>query len=399
MRGKIGWIAYIHTDPYTGQQPTMDNANSRGGGNGGRWLKGKGKSNEKSDEDTRLKNLPSESDRKTTLGCLAAVLNIMFAARQRKYDADKPVARPDDVVDSSSQPATQNNAQDDGASEECGAQNIDNDNEAIIAGAADGVATFSIRDEEQNQDAPSKSKIERQQQKAMRRIKAFQRELLSVSAELLFLTPDNAAVFMPNLDIQCVDHAMEQEMLLQPFLQSLSSSEASFQCVALLLFRFLLVSGEEKPKDANNNEERGKKKVDSTNSSSSTTQSSVLKEMTIVGYDSRVRFAFKYLAVSILSYWEMKEHDFMTKQSAAAHATRKFEALEDGIADRLAALSEMLMQEKNKKTALAGQKKESSIGQNAIRGLKIGGAAVAAGTLFAITGGLAAPAIVGGIGE
>ena len=82
----------------------------------------------------------------------------------------------------------------------------------------------------------------------------------------------------------------------------------------------------------------------------------------------------------------------MTIQTANAYATRKFEALEEGIALRLSVLSKQMKQDKEK---LAGVKKQSSFAQSAVRGLKIGAAGVAAGTVFAITGGLAAPAIIG----
>jgi len=156
------------------------------------------------------------------------------------------------------------------------------------------------------------------------------------------------------------------------------------------MFRFLLLSGEEKPKKQNDKKKNGS--VGSVDSE--------LEKMTIVGYDSRVRYAFKYLTVSILSYWELNEHsEFMTYPSAIAYSTRKFEALEEGIALRLSILQQQMMDNKNRNgtSALSGQKKESTMKQNDIRGLKVGGAGVAAGTLFAITGGLAAPAIVGGI--
>jgi len=330
----------------------------------------------KNTEQGLLENLPSEQDRKAVMGCLAAVLNITFAARQRK-----------DIVRAA--PAAHHGAP--LSKLEGGVSKSGRDGDAADGDVAADVAAvnFSIRqndDDDSTTARPSWSTTSsaRQQQKmatVTRRAKAFQRELLSVSAELLFLTPDHAAVFLPNLDIQCVDDTtMEHELLLQPFLQSLGSSEESFRCITMLMFRFLLLSSEGKPTE--------KKKGD---------KNSALENMTIVGYDARVRFAFKYLTVSVLSFWELREHEFMTPQSAAAHATRKFESLEDGIALRLSILSQIMTQDKNKKAPLAGQKKQNSFSKSAIRGLKIGAAGVAAGTVFAITGGLAAPAIIGGI--
>ncbi|KAL7498302.1 hypothetical protein ACHAWT_008680, partial [Skeletonema menzelii] len=220
-----------------------------------------------------------------------------------------------------------------------------------------------------------------QQQRSIQRNKSFQHELLSVSAELLFLSSDHAKVFLPNLDIVCTDKNKASELLLQPFLESSSSYDESFKCIALLLFRFLLLSGKEK-KD--------------TKSKDTTTMQKRDQSSKDTGYDARVRYAFKYLAVSIFSYWELKQHsDFMTPQTASAYATCKFEALEESIALRLSILSKQMRNEEEKK--LSGQKKQQSLSQNAIRGLKIGAAGVAAGTVFAITGGLATPAIIGGL--
>ena len=296
-------------------------------------------------------DLPSESDRKAAIGCLAAALNITFAAHKRVED-----------------------------------NNVD-DNTEEDASIPD-MATFSIRDEEDDIMVEGKSSTaQKLQQRRTQRLKSFQRELLSISTELLYLSPDNARVFLPNLDLQCNGQKMEQELLLGPFLQSLSCREESFRCISLLMFRFLLLSSKEKPK-TNDKKKDGNQPDEATNSQ--------LESMTIVGYDARVRFAFKQLTASILSYWEIKEHpDFMTTQTASVYATRKFDAIEEGIALRLSILSQQMMKDKDSK--LTGQKKQSTTTQNAIRGLKIGAAGVAAGTVFAITGGLAAPAIIGGI--
>ena len=294
-----------------------------------------------------LSSLPSEQDRKATMGCLAAVLNIMFTARQRVDNVDKKSS-------SASLKSQADDSQEDG--------DITSD-----------ISNFSFRedDDELYDNA--------EQQKSMQRAKSFQRELLQISAELLLLSPDHAKVFLPNLDIVCADAKMEQELLLQPFLQSLSNSTESFRCIAFLMLRFLLLSGEEK----------------TSQDESAASSTSALEKMTIVGYDARVRYAFKSLAVAILSHWQLQDHgDFMTQQSATAFATRKFEALEDLIALRISMLSQEM---KNNKTSLTGQKKQTTLKQNIGRGLKIGAAGVAAGTIFAITGGLAAPAIVGGI--
>ena len=80
--------------------------------------------------------------------------------------------------------------------------------------------------------------------------------------------------------------------------------------------------------------------------------------------------------------------------------------LEDSIALRIMRISKALKEKATAnegddsattKSSLAGRNQRKSIGQHVVRGLKIGAAGVAAGTAFAITGGLAAPAIAGGI--
>ena len=271
-------------------------------------------------------DLPSEQDRKAVMGCLAAVLNIIFAAHQR-VEKSKTVASA--ANESSGSLKSQENEEKDNA-------------------LSPDMTNFSIRDEmDESSSTGGKSKL--RQQRTTQRNKAFQRELLNISAELLFLPSDNAAVFLPNLDIQCNDQTTEQELLLDPFLQSLSSSNESFRCIALLMFRFLLLSSEEKPKSSSNNRTDGKQQTDQDDANKATTTTSQLEKMTIVGYDARVRYAFKHLTVSILSYWQIKEHsDFMTIQTANAYATRKFEALEEGIALRLSILSQQMKQDKEK---------------------------------------------------
>jgi len=161
--------------------------------------------------------LPSEQDRKATLGCLAAILNITFASHQRVDIVSNTVSN---TGESSGSLKSQG---DDNKSE--GVQD-----DTTQDSAHDMSNNFTIRDDSLVDDTTSKSFISRSatqkqhQQQAIRRTKAFQKELLKISAELLFLSPDHAKVFLPNLDIECTDQSMEQELLLQPFLQSLSNS-------------------------------------------------------------------------------------------------------------------------------------------------------------------------------
>uniref|UniRef100_A0A7S4IC55 DUF726 domain-containing protein n=1 Tax=Odontella aurita TaxID=265563 RepID=A0A7S4IC55_9STRA len=295
--------------------------------------------NRQNHDEDMLSNLPTEQDRKATIGCLAAALNIMFSHQRREVMEKKEKEEGNDGA-ISGQKLNMSMCQ---------------DGESVVPSWAPNLC---------------------------RRKKEFQKELLNMSAGLLFLSPDHATVFVPNLDIRCTDNKQEHQLLLEPFLQSMSSAQESFRCIALLMFRFLLLSSE------------------------SESESNSAKK-TIVGYDARVRFAFKYLAVSVLSYWELQQqHGLITgssQESAEAHATRKFEALEDGMASRLTLISRMMREKaegqefNDNKKALAGQNRRKSFGQHVVRGLKIGTAGIAAGTVFAITGGLAAPAIAGGI--
>ncbi|KAL7546814.1 hypothetical protein ACHAWF_010149 [Thalassiosira exigua] len=277
------------------------------------------------DDDACALRLPPEPDRKAILGCLAVALNASLAARRRR----RPAAT--------------------AANGEATAGDDTNDNEV----------KFSLHD-----DGPDRSLDGRGRSgdaDGTRRARAFAREILAVATELLYLAPDHASFFLSNLDIECEDVATEREVLFRPFLESLSGADELF-------------SGEERPE----------KKADGARDGKGEGSQSGLETMRIVGYDGRVRHAFKCLAVAVLSHFDAKEHAFLTRETAAAHAARKFEALEDGIVRRLSTLSRMAKDEKGgDNNSLTGQKKQSTMGQAAVRGLKITAAGVAAGTLFA----------------
>jgi hypothetical protein len=90
-----------------------------------------------------------------------------------------------------------------------------------------------------------------------------------------------------------------------------------------------------------------------------------------------------------------------TKAEMMIQATRKFEALEHSLAQRLLRLSSSSRNQNNRQNAKKQQTKPKSSGnltkEQLLRGAKIGGAGIVAGTLFALTGGLAAPGIAAGI--
>jgi hypothetical protein len=173
---------------------------------------------------------------------------------------------------------------------------------------------------------------------------------------------------------------MDNEEELKPFLESLTPG-AGFRCVALFLLQHLLTSE--------------------------------------TGYDARVRHVVKKLSVIVLihemqldpveRYYEQQNngtYNRPTQQDMMLRATRKFEALEHSLAQRLLRLS-------NLKSSTAGAMKASSDAkrreastdptknsfsrEQLVRTVKIGGAGIVAGTLFALTGGLAAPGIAAGV--
>ena len=222
-----------------------------------------------------------------------------------------------------------------------------------------------------------------------------------------------------SLNYSPLDTIIVEKDNIAPFLETLTPG-AGFRCIALLLLNHLL---------------RDRR-----------------------GYDARVRQAFKRLAVVILSHelkvggilrvdledddnldellWSDRksstsEEEFCDADELSLLATRKFEAMEHAIAARLIAMSSsdsMTSKKKNhkrqsswtenqakqspnnassssishgrialapKETPLSSQHGVSK--EQLMRGLKIGGAGVVGATLFALTGGLAAPGIAAGL--
>jgi hypothetical protein len=199
---------------------------------------------------------------------------------------------------------------------------------------------------------------------------------------------------------------MIEDTLLRPFLESLSSPEESFQCLTLLIFRFLLSCGDNDDNNVDNNVDNNESRV-----MKNTRKKNKAK---FHGYDARVRTAFKRLGVSIFSYWEMQHRrEFMTPETSKSYATRKFEALEDALANRLSYLSTHAEGEEeggeglppspnnnNKRRVhqlLSSSTRNVTFGQSITRNIKIGAAGIMAGTVLAVTGGLAAPALIGGM--
>ncbi|KAG7346058.1 DUF726 domain containing protein [Nitzschia inconspicua] len=155
---------------------------------------------------------------------------------------------------------------------------------------------------------------------------------------------------------------------LKPFLESLTPG-AGFRCVALMLLQHLLTSE--------------------------------------TGYDARIRHVLKKLSVIVLLH-DMQDdpierhHEQHGSQDMMLRAARKFEALEHSLAQRLLRLSNPNagrgdINSKNGKRRNAKPSKTMLTREQIVRGVKIGGAGIVAGTLFALTGGLAAPGIAAGV--
>ena len=198
-------------------------------------------------------------------------------------------------------------------------------------------------------------------------------------------------------DVHLLDNIEE----LSPFLDSLTPG-SGFRCVSLLLLQHLLTSEN--------------------------------------GYDSRIRHALKKLSILVLrrdmdddpverelprnedinqgqdlhsNRWTLNgfggssgdnEKDRYRKdieRKRLLQATRKFEALEQNIARRLILLSTPARNRKPKSNNNARKTNPNDetfiTREKLVRGVKIGGAGILAGTLFALTGGLAAPGIAAGV--
>lgn len=150
---------------------------------------------------------------------------------------------------------------------------------------------------------------------------------------------------------------VDRNDFLWPFLESLTPG-SGFRCMAMLLLEHLL-RGEE-------------------------------------GYDARVRRIYKKLAVLIvLQDGEYHERPDCQNMTEIEFATRKFEALEHGLASKILALSGGT--NRKTKSLKMGATDVGVTKEQLMRGLKIGSAGLLAGTLFAVTGGLAAPGIAAGI--
>mmetsp|Transcript_15633 Transcript_15633/g.23997 ORF Transcript_15633/g.23997 Transcript_15633/m.23997 type:complete len:936 (+) Transcript_15633:35-2842(+) len=129
--------------------------------------------------------------------------------------------------------------------------------------------------------------------------------------------------------------------------------------------------------------------------------------LTSEGYDARVRVILKRLGAGLwIHNNSSSSEEFSASQEKCqkdsyakrvAWATRKFESLEQAMANRILLLAQQ-------QSASPNSNESSSASENAkkkkqiIRGMQIGAAGVVAGTLLVVTGGMAAPGIAAGLG-
>jgi len=299
-----------------------------------------------------LPPLPDEQDRKRFVGCLAAVL-----AQTYHYDTCAS------CIDVSEGDALKY--------------------EAGLSSADEISSSFDLAANEDSRDTKDAKSVARHR----KRRHAVLSELLLQSADLLEVEQVKAKAFLPILlnllqpqeakptrqhrgkkrQREILDMQVDEIDHLRPFLESMSRG-AGFRCLSLFLIQHLVKSEQ--------------------------------------GYDARIRYAIKKLGVLLLLRDMMQDPvDVLRRQTGMLWmeiATRKFEALEHAIALKLLQIRRAQQNDKpessrrNRSTKVPGQQQQIS-NQRILRGLKIGGTALVAGTLFAVSGGLAAPAIAAGV--
>lgn len=196
--------------------------------------------------------------------------------------------------------------------------------------------------------------------------------------------------------------------LLQSHLEQLmteSTQQPGIRCLSWLLFQLLLSC------DASQQQQDDDKKQQSQSQTSSD------------GYDARIRHWLKRMGVTLwvarfaatADQWKQKQQDVLDDDVDTQHqvmiqaATRKFEALEQMMADRLVKLAaaskssdtqnqDTTTDDESQQQGMTNQRPKKRFSrQNVLKGIKIGGAGLLAGTLLAVTGGLAAPGIAIGL--
>jgi Protein of unknown function (DUF726) len=229
-------------------------------------------------------------------------------------------------------------------------------------------------------------------------------KLLLQSAEIMHLGKNQGRCFVPMLNpllsrkrprekgrlirmpeisddscgLQFLEDRIDEIEHLRPFIESLSPG-SGIQCLTMFLTQHLLRSE--------------------------------------VGYDARVRHAIKTLGVILIMHDMIRDPDsyrngavldssvcsdptrIKSQSRICVQAARFFENIEHTIAANLLQLSKAQTSQENRKVGnnTLSRHSRNFPSESMLRSLKIGGAAVAAGALFAVTGGLAAPGIAAGV--
>lgn len=370
-----------------------------------------------------IANFPSEADRKRVIGCLATIISMMYNYENEDIMDYAPITHEESEDEIPQVPVYQNLR---------GQEIVEEDSfEAIWESTTPGKrdakpdksksSPFSRSPTAKNSHTSTQQLMMRRYRR--RRHRVYSKFLIS-AADLLFLEKSHAIAFLPLLnsllgDDETVDSTHMEDIarkakfgflddedvmnrvyissqskrernastsskepkeswdnndILTPFVETLEPG-AGFQCISLLLLNYLLRSE---------------------------------------GYDARIRTCVKKLGVVLfaheirLSEYEVVAMKLKNNKNGkkiedilAEMATRKFEALEHAIAAKLIRISEAQQQQQDAKinsskgdiTRARGQITRDMI----VRGIKIGSVGVAAGTLFAVTGGLAAPGIAAGL--
>lgn len=372
-----------------------------------------------------IANFPSESDRKRVIGCLATIISMIYNYENENIMDYAPITHEESEDEIPQVPIYQNLR---------GQEIVEDDSfEAIWESTSPGkrdvkpvksqTTPFSRSSMAKNNNTSAQQLMMRRYRR--RRHRVYTKFLVS-AADLLFLEKSHAIAFLPLLnsllgDDETVDSTHMEDIarkskfgflddeevmnrvyissksqreynsptasssdepkeswdnndILTPFVETLEPG-AGFQCISLLLLNYLLRSE---------------------------------------GYDARVRTCLKKLGVVLFAH-EIRHSEYEAvgiklknnkngkklEDILAEMATRKFEALEHSIAAKLIRISDAQQQQQDAKRDSSRGGIARARGQITrdmiLRGIKIGSVGVAAGTLFAVTGGLAAPGIAAGL--
>jgi hypothetical protein len=366
-----------------------------------------------------MNKLPCARDRMCVIGCLAGVLSSGGTAR---FPSAKKQKRSSQLDDSATLDRESNN-EDENNKDSTTVTRDANRDRFSEQGAGDEPASPASRDGSTWNLFKNDSARQTLMNTTFRkRAVEMNKEMLEMVAELLLLDKSTVQAFAPLLSMNYVKanddygngddetnneksdtkksatraageekckqrHAeylrvRRQQEFMRPFLNELSVG-SGIANVALLLFRLLLTS--------------------------------------VHGYDARVRTAFRELAVQVLAHDAVRvqmqmattatgngnetqpQRDGVPKKKDYQTALLKFEALETAIASHLTELAkEQQERDEAGTTSKRGsrffkEKGTMSRKDKLVRAAKVGTVGLAAGTLFAFTGGLAAPALAAGI--